>query len=342
MNKLQKMILCWAALLGSFGSQAAVIKVETEVLDERDEKIGVLRAGANVEVIEGGGEWLKARYVGTEASFICFVKAADVDETVPMPTSLIPAAPQLGGDLPPAAAATPTNLPPTNAPSAKLVSTRTGPSLALAANWQVQTKAGAIAAEDLKKILRKSTTNDVKLAAVENYVLYKDLYYMMPLADALKRSGQPAASPEPVNTPGFPTASFKAYSFDPKTPGINRLTLVVDLKNQLVAVQTTDSGQKSLQMRRTFKDAFDEEIELDGIWYSRDIKLYDLIGNRSKGTAHWCVAALVNQNKGVLQIDTELIDNGPNEDDVHSRERVRLYIPKQVANICRSLLDARK
>lgn len=327
----------------ALSSSAAVVKIETDALNEGDQRVGSLRAGANVEVIEGGGEWLKVRYVGTEATFECFVKAADIDETVPLPSALLPAAPMLGGEpVAPGAAATNAPVATNMAPAPKLVSTRTGPSLALAANWNVQSKTGAILAEDLKSILRKSTTNEVKLAAAENYVLYKDLYYMMPLADALKRSGQPSASPEPVNTPGFPTGSFKAYSFDPKTPGITRLTLIVDLKNQLVAVQTTDSGQKPLLLRRIFRDAFDDEIELDGIYYSRDIKLYDLAANRSKGTAHWCVAALVRENKGVLQIETELIDNAANADDVHSRERIRLYLPKQVANICRHLLDARK
>lgn len=334
-----KWVMAAAFLIAAVRPHAATVREEAEVFAGRDKRIGTLHEGAQVAVLEESGEWVKIRFETMDASFDGYVKGALLDRTSAAPMPLAPAAtnglpaPAPPAAVPPEAAATNPAAAAAAMPSAR----RTGPELALGSHWQLQSKSGGILAADLATLLKDAARPAVNLVADKNYVLFKELYYLMPMADALRQFAQTSVSAEPVNTPGFPVDSFKAYSFDPRLDGITKLTLVADTKNQLVAVQTTDSGIKPPWLLRRFAD-YENTVP-----YSKDLKLYDLALGRSKGSSNWRVGAIIERREGVVLIDTELIDGNPDYDAaVRSKERIRLHLPQPVADLCAHLLQQRK
>lgn len=332
-------LLAFVALLLAAGrATAASITEDTGVFTGRDKPIGRLAAGAHVSVLEESGEWMKIRYETMDASFEGYVRRTVVDTRVsavaPMPAGVDPVAPAA---VAPEPVATPPVAEPVATPPPVSPRVTTGPEMALNSHWQIQSKSGGILADDFAALLRDLAKPQVNLVAQKNHILFKELYYMMPVADALKQYGQAAVSPEPVKTPGFPSDSFKAYTFDPKLENVTRLTLVADLKGQLVAVQVSDSGSKELWLYRRINN---EETALN---YSENLRLYDIIGGRTKGSSNWRVGAARQQKGGVVEIDTELITGNPDySESVKSKERVRLILPQPVADLCAHLLASRK
>jgi hypothetical protein len=318
--------ICFAAV----SSHAAAMKQDADVFSGRDKKIGQLREGATVTVVEESGEWIKLRYETSDATFEGYVKRDLVDATTAAPqTSADPTNQDTVAKTPAAMTAT--------VVTARVGTQRGGPELALNSHWQLQSKSSGLLAADFASMLKRVAKPNVNLAADQNYVLYKELYYLMPLADALKQFGQTSVSPDPVNTPGFPADSFKSYSFDPHLENITRLTLVGDMKNQLVAVQTTETGSKEPWMYSRLR------LQEPPAGYSDTLKLYDIIAGKTKGLANWRMAAIAEAANGVVRIDTELVNGNPDlVSTVKSKERVRLYLPQPVADLCAYLLQNRR
>lgn len=344
-----------AALLAMAGSAfAASITADTDVFQTRDKKMGTLRAGAQVTVLQESGEWTKVLYETIDAAFEGYVRRDLVNTNSAGPE--IPAIPlleptpeemQAAGVHPlPSLQVATTSTPPdlvSNAvvsvtpPTRPSVAPRNAVELGLASHWQIQSKSGNNLATDLSRLLEDVAKPQVNLAAQQNYILYKDLYYLMPIDAALRQCNQNKVAPTAVNTPGLPAGSFRAYSFDiADDKRFRRLTLVSDIKNQLVAVQLNDSGQKEPWLYGYFEDAINK------ITYSEDMKLFDVVNASVKGSSNWRVGAvMVAGTNGVVSINTELV-SGSRETEIKSRERVRLLLPQPVANLCAWLLQNRK
>ena len=322
-------ILTWTAT-------AAVMKDDAEVFLTRDKKIGTLHRGASVTVLQESGEWIKIRYETIDAAFEGFVTRSLVDASGSDGPPAEPVAPAAAATTvevatPSTNAAATTAVTPVAVPAQKLSG-----SLGLATHWATQNKSGASVALDFLRMLRDVAKPNANPTISGNNVLYKDLYFLMPVADALKSFGQSPSAGTMVNTPGFPTASFRAYSFTTPADEFSRITLVGDLKNQLVAVQLTDSGQKDPWLMHRFEN-YDHKIR-----YSEDVKLFNLIDGSTKGSSTWAVGATMHENSnGVVRIDTELVGGGQ-EYERKSRERCRLYLPRPVADLCLYLLQSRK
>lgn len=320
-------LVSWTVLAGT-------IKDEADVFLTRDKKIGTLHRGASVTVIQESGEWIKVRYETIDAAFEGFVSRDLVSlegggpledpgpvgvSNEPVVTAVSTAATETAATRPPPAA-----------------TGRPGASLGLATHWSTQNKSGGSAALDFLRMLRDVAKANANPVLSGNPLLYKDLYFLMPVPDALRSFGQSPAAGSMINTPGFPTASFKAYSFNSPADEFSRITLVGDLKNQLVAVQLSDSGQKDPWLMHRF-ERYEHVIR-----YSPDVKLFNLIEGSAKGSSSWAVGAtMVQGSNGVVRIDTELLGGGADYER-KSRERCRLYLPQPVADLCLYLLQSRK
>ncbi len=342
-NRTRHISLISAAIFcAAGGAFAATIKDDADVFGGRDKKLGQLHAGDPVTVLSESGDWMKVRCEKADGPVEGFVKRELVDQTAPAiaPTTAVAAtvAPQVGSEATNAAPAQVPEVSATNAPEvAQAPAGRAGPEIALGSHWQLQTKSGSQIAGDFLAYLRNVAAPKINLVADKNYVLYKGLYFMMPLADALKQFGQASASSVTVNTPGFPVDSFKACSFDPQIDGVTKMTLVADIKNQLVAVQLTDTGQKDPWLAVRFSR---HENYLP---YSESTKLYDILLGRAKGTTSWRVGAIMERTNGVVRIQTELVTGNPElSEAVRSKERVTLFLPQPVADLCSWLLQNRK
>lgn len=337
---LARLFLASAIFAGT--AHAAAIKEDAEVFLTKDKKIGQLRAGAPVTVVQESGEWIKVHYETTDAAFDGYVRRDQVDLTAtgaaPMPDALAAAGAETSNAVPMDAVATNVAVSPTRPPAT--FPARAAVELGVSSHWQIQSKSGGTLASDLATLLRGVTKPQINLAASRNVVLYKELYFPMPIGDALKTFNQTKVSPEPVNTPGFPADSFKAYSFDAAADKFTRVTLVSDMKNQLVAVQLSDTSQKGPWLYKTNsgKDSLPDAC----IFYSDELKLFNIIQARAKGSANWRVGAVRESKDGLLRIDTELISGSFPNEDIKSRERIRLLIPQSVADLCAYLLQNRR
>ena len=337
---LATIVLVGAILAGA--AHAAAIKEDADVFLTKDKKIGQLRAGAPVTVVQESGEWIKIHYETTDAAFDGYVRRDQVDlaatGAAPMPDATATAG--VDGTNAVAANVVATNVVAgTTRPPATFTG-RAAVELGVSSHWQLQSKSGGMIATDFATLLRGVTKPQMNLTASQNVVLYKELYFPMPIGDALKAFNQTKVSSEPVNTPGFPVDSFKAYSFDAAADKFSRVTLVCDFKNQLVAVQLSDSGAKGPWL---FKSAsLSLETAPTAIMYSEDLKLFNIAQGRTKGSSNWKVGARRESAGGVLRIDTELISGSFANEDVKSRERIRLLIPQSVADLCAYLLQNRR
>ncbi len=215
-----------------------------------------------------------------------------------------------------------------------------GSALALSPRWQSGGVTSVRAADDLQALLSNLGEPKFDARAYPTLELYKKVTYLMPLADAVQTLvlDKTAATKHSVTTPGFPENSFFYYIY----PGIyeegfNRLLLVVDCRNQIVAIQLAE----------------DKPAQNSAPWdlwggVNREYTLYDIIQNRAKASANTRVswknltftmplqmvadedaAAAAGQKTHVLE--AKLTDlHGP----AHQiKERTRVYLPQPVVNL---------
>ena len=328
-------LACAGCAIAAFvvAAHAASVREDTGVYISKDRKSGTLHPGAQVTVLQESGDWVKIRYETLDALFEGYVKKTAVqmaagETTAPDTQPAQPAAP----DTQPAPAIDPQPAPPD--PAAQPAPTMSA-ELGLGAYWSVQNKSGGLVADDFATMLRGYGKPRVTTKATENYILYDDLYYLMPMSEALKKYTQSKTPPRDVTAPGFPNASFKMYTFDSQAEGFGKMTLVGDTKNQLVAVQLNDSGQKGLWLRDKW------EHYRTKVPYSSDFRLYNVLEAGTKASSSWRVGCGMKATNGVLRIDSELLSGGQ-EWEAKSKERVRLYLPQPIIDLCLQLLSARR
>ncbi len=187
------------------------------------------------------------------------------------------------------------------APTATLPKSANARKIVLAQNWANASQTGAMTRKDLARLFSGQGTAAEASEADTAIIVYQDIPFLTPLAEARKRLKLDSSTPSKVKVtcPGLPFDSFSAYAFTGIFEGgYNRLYLVTDNADQLVSALVVD--ENSRQRTKELDDSFGYHT-------------YNFINNRVKGTndliiRHEIAAA---SRPGVVTIDSTLID--PND-----------------------------
>ena len=215
--------------------------------------------------------------------------------------------------------------------------------LSLAQNWNVNPTASARAKADLVRILGSFGEAKMDLNRNDGIIIYKNLTYLMDVKEAFDKLGERVSSFTSLNTPYFANRSFKCFAISKIiTDGdtiFNKLILVTDAINQLIAVQLVNENPKTGRSSMNDRD--------------KDYSMYNIIQNRTKATPN----ASINYNvyfvgdkysggwqkydnkSNVLCIESELVSRTTHYE---SKEFVRLYLPVPIVNLVLYCLQTQK
>ena len=210
--------------------------------------------------------------------------------------------------------------------------------LALSPSWHYGAASGSRSADDMRALLDSLGEPKVDARSYPSLVIYKQVTYLMPLEEAVQVlfPGKGAAPKRSVSTPGFPENSFFYYRYDGVFEEIfNRLLLVVDTHNQVVAVQLVEENPP--------KDIYRREWFGSG---SREYSLFDIIQNRTKSSSttkvFWKNMTFLMQPQLTSDNDpaaaagqlTHVLEGGlVDGKDNRTKERTRLYLPQPMVNL---------
>ena len=215
------------------------------------------------------------------------------------PGAPAPAAP--AGEKPPATSAPMPAAPAPAAPNAALPKSANARKIVLAQNWASAPQTGAMTRKDLAMLFSGQGTAADASAADASILVYQDIPFLTPLAEARKRLKLDSSTPSKakVTCPGLPFDSFSAYAFSGVFEGgYNRLYLVTDNADQLVSALVVD--ENSRQRTRELDDSFGYHT-------------YNFINNRVKGTNDLIIRHEIATatRPGVVTVESTLID--PND-----------------------------
>lgn len=200
--------------------------------------------------------------------------------------------------------------------------------LVLSAFWDSASTSSSQAASDLPILLGKYATSECDLTPKE-IGLYKDVKYLMPFTEALAKLRINRISSSKTKAPcaAFPNNSFYYYAVDGAFDDqFNRMLLVVDGADQIVAIQLMDDRPEK------------KSTEGDTKW-----RVYNFVQQKEKSKRSLLIQHDVNAADSCVVIETCLLETPPvqrkssSSANAHSSgtptERVRLYLPQPVANL---------
>lgn len=188
-----------------------------------------------------------------------------------------------------------------------------GAELVLVPNWIGDLGKGSLKATDVYKVI--GTQGSPKVDTSDHPIkIYNEITYMMPMAEALKVIRKNVGSKKVVTCPGFPAGTFFYYGFDGMygPEGCNKLLLVVDNKDQVVAAQLVKETPKTTL--------------LSG--HSSEYSLYNFIETTAKGAPTWKIAHKSKLSEGLLNLQSEVLDSNDKP-----REYVRLLLPTPILDL---------
>ncbi len=195
--------------------------------------------------------------------------------------------------------------------------------LTLAPTWNHTQPGGSKIIEDLVGLLSGQGQPAVDLKPDSSLILFGQVYYLMPLKEAVGILAKPVSPRKNVNCPGFPKDSFFYYSVEGEFGnGFDKLLLVTDSADRIAAVELVNEHP-------------DESLWLDPGVFSEKWHAYNFVQMQTKGSAKWRVGHRVEAANRVVRIDSELVAN----DEYgyfglgDSKERVSLYMPQQLVNL---------
>lgn len=196
---------------------------------------------------------------------------------------------------------------------AQLAVSSTGAELMLVPNWTGDLNKGGLKMTDVYKVIGQRGTPAVDTSQ-QAITIYNDITYLMPLEDALKAIQKTVGSKKVVTCPGFPTGTFFYYSFDGiyGEEGCNKILIVTDGKDQVVAVQLVKETPK--------------KIVLSG--HSSEFGLYNFIETTAKAAPSWAIAHKPRLRGKLLDLQSEVLDSNGKP-----REYVRLFLPVPIMNL---------
>ena len=316
-------------------SHAALLTEDTPVYSSKDKKVGTLRRGAQVEVVEDAGEWLRVTYETMDATFDGYVRKASVSQAEGAPASPAPAR------TPPAESGPEARTPeeprpaePGAKPAAPVPPPVPGRELALSTSWQNGARAIPQSVTDFLNLLNDFGEAKVTLKPARNYYVYRRFEYLSSVAEALKTLGGGRVTTEALKAPGLPSDSFTGSSVDGYFDGFERIMLIGDRKGQLVAVQLSDRSDRDVWLRHIWwdeKQDYKKRVEYSDRW-----RLVNLFEGRTKGNSAWQLGYAFAQSDGLLRIDGEMIAGA--EWQGRSRERHRTYLPQPIVDLMLQML----
>jgi serine/threonine protein kinase len=195
--------------------------------------------------------------------------------------------------------------------------------LTLAPTWNNTQPGGGKILEDLKGLLSGQGQAAVDLKPDSSLVLFGQVYYLMPLKEAVSILAKPISPRKNVNCPGFPKDSLFYYSVEGEFGnGFDKLLLITDSADRIAAIELVNEHP-------------DESLWLDPAVFSEKWHAYNFVQMQTKGSAKWRVGHRVEAGNRIVRIDSELVAN----DEYgyfglgDSKERVSLYLPQQLVNL---------
>jgi hypothetical protein len=195
--------------------------------------------------------------------------------------------------------------------------------LTLSPMWNSAQSGGAKIIEDLRALLSGQGHPALDLNPDPSLILFGQVYYLMPLKEAVSILGSPISPRKSLNCPGFPKDSLYYYAAEGEFGnGFDKILLVTDSADRIAAVELVNEHP-------------DESLWLDPGVFSEKWHAYNFVQARTKGSAKWRVGHRVENVNRIVRIDSELVAN-----DEHgyfglgdSKERVSLYLPEPLVNL---------
>lgn len=199
------------------------------------------------------------------------------------------------------------------------------PALTLSPSWNLglSAKNGSLVARDLKEILTGHGEPAADLQAYPELKIYKEVTYLMPVKEATKQLGLTSnRSKVAVGCPGWPASSFSFFSFDGVFEGhYNRLLMVVDRADRVVAVQLVDEAPK-----------YNRRYRVDPKWHT-----YDFVQTQSRGdsTCRIAVYAIQLKDSKIFQIVSQFYGKSTSNHSASMilQEDVALFLPRPMVSL---------
>lgn len=221
--------------------------------------------------------------------------------------------------------------------------------------WQTPFQGGSATLKDFGAILSPFAKPGVNMSPSPDLHIYGEVTYLMPFEAATKALGlvQKVVPKNKVNCPGFPKDSFFHYAFDGSFEGhFNKLYIVTDKSNQVVAIQLVSESPRADQVAAPFKSSE---------WHT-----YNFVNYRTKALKRLWIdhkpyfeekgawkeyrsnSSSYYQPKGevgVLRIDSLLMDpdmtqSGNRGGKWKPLEAVRLYLPHPMMELILQCVNA--
>lgn len=201
--------------------------------------------------------------------------------------------------------------------------------------------------EDLGVLLSPFAQPSADISKAPRIKIFQGVTYLMPYAEARQKLNliQKVVAKNKVGCPGFPKDSFFHYVFDGNFEGqYNKLYLVVDKADQIVAIQLVAESPKVDQVHAPYKGT--------------DYHTYNFVTSRSKASKRlwidhkpafedqygWHEYRQINgypmpkEGLNVIRIDSllmnpDLTTSGSRGSNWKPLEAVRLYLPKPIMEL---------
>ena len=186
--------------------------------------------------------------------------------------------------------------------------------LTLNKTWKLRFKQEERAAVEFRDLLSSHGNANVDLEPHPDLIIYQSVTYLMPFKEAVKALNldDKLSSKTQLGCPGWPASSFDFYGFDGKFDDhYNRLILVVDMVDHVVAVELVDATRKG-----------------GDLWGKCRLFTYDFVQyqHRVSTTCYVTQEAKDDYRSKSLRIDSRLYGENSGCD-------VRLYLPQPIIDL---------
>jgi hypothetical protein len=270
----------------------------------------VLPAGMKLPVVSSDAASIRVKYMGEVQTIP--IGAAQFETSEPSDAAPSETAPT----VPTKAAAVPSTTPATQL------------QVSLQPGYDSRMQGGDISMRELQLLLSSHCSEAVDLSGAGTKI-YKDATYLMESEQAATILGlaHSVSSRVPVATPGFPKNSLYYIGYDGGFEGhFNRLYLVTDAANKVVAIQLVDEHPKG-----RWKSA---AALATATWST-----YNFINARMRASDNARVQAVSKRQGNIIMIDTQVYQRvrarvgGKNVDRYEEQQNAKLFIPIPFARI---------
>ena len=191
---------------------------------------------------------------------------------------------------------------------------------ALAAAWKTKPATHTAVMEEFRDLFSLYAPDPD--AGMQNLLLYDRIAYGMNAAEAARLLGTKADAMKPLQSPLFPSGHYFLHDVAlPPTTGFERLLLVVDRADRVVAVQLL------------IEKPTGTELQLPASLFQSRWKCYDFIRVTTKPSTEWRIAYRVALVGRLARLDSELAANNDAAPLGLGAPRVRsyLYFPQALA-----------